>query len=328
MKTVVGFAILCICIVVTSPSPIHSAPIPTTHAQSVDSFGEVHTAPMEITHGKPYVMVSINGRGPFRFLIDTGTGGDAIVTTELAQVLNLPVTGEARLNDPTGKGGQSVPVRRIGTLRVAGLDFYGIKAVEHSLPNADGICEGMLGFTFFRDFLFTLDYVNGKLILAEGELEPDGEKTVLPFRMPEGVPIARLVIGNREVEAQLDSGGLGLSLPERLIPQLKLAANPSLFGKGQSLSTRFDVKVAKLATDVHLGEITLDQPWVEINPAFPLANFGSCPMQHFIITFDQENRLMRFDGPRKRITLGVTPTPLRLTNQPGDLRDVALVPVG
>ncbi len=262
MKTVVGFAILCICIVVTSPSPVHSAPIPTTHNQAADSLGAVHTAPMEVTHGKPYVMVSIDGKGPFRFLIDTGTGGDAMVTPELARVLDLPLLGEARLNDPTGKGGQSVPIRRLSALRVAGVDFYGIKAVEHSLPNADGICEGMLGFTFFRDYLFTLDYVNGKLILAEGELEPDGEKTILPFRMPEGVPIARLMIGNSEVDAQLDSGGLGLSLPERLIPQLKLAASPSLFGKGQSLATRFDVKVAKLASDVRIGEITLDRPWV------------------------------------------------------------------
>ena len=86
--------------------------------------------------------------------------------------------------------------------------------------------------------------------------------------------------------------------------------------------------MAKLATDVRLGEITLDQPWVEINPAFPLANFGSCPMQHFIITFDQENHLVRLDGPHKRITLGVTPVPLHLVNQPSNLSDVALVPVG
>jgi hypothetical protein len=326
MKTLSRLAILCI--VITVPPIVHGAAVPTTDAQGVDTFGAIHTAPMEVTHGKPYVRVMVNGKGPFRFLIDTGTGGDAIITTELAQVLGLPVAGEARLSDPTGKGGQSAHIRQISTLRVAGVDFYGIKAVEHSLPNSEGICEGMLGFTLFRDFLFTLDYVNGKLILAEGELEPDGEKSVLPFRMPDGVPIARLVIGNKEVDAQLDSGGLGLSLPAHLIPQIKLSADPSLFGKGQSLSTRFDVKVAKLASDVRLGEITLDQPWVEINPAFPLANFGSCPMQHFIITFDQENHLVRLDGPRKRITLGVTPTPLHLTNQPGDLNNVALVPVG
>jgi hypothetical protein len=220
------------------------------------------------------------------------------------------------------------PIRKMGVVSVAGVDFYSVKAIEHALPIEDGACEGMLGFTLFRDFLLTLDYVNGRLVLAEGELTPDGEKSVLSFRMPDGVPITRLKIGGREIEAQIDSGGAGLSLPERLIPQLRLSAQPTLFAKGESLSTRFQIKVAKLATDVQLGDITLDQPWVEINPAFPLANFGSCPLQHFTVTFDQENKLVRLDGPHKRITLGVTPAPLRLTNQPGNPRDLALVPVG
>jgi Aspartyl protease len=318
MKHLVRLAV--ICIVVTCPGPIHS--------QSVDAFMQAHSTYMEVTHGKPYVMVTINGKGPFRFIVDTGTGGDAIITSELATQLDLPQAGEARLNDPTGQGGQNAPIRRISTLRVAGIDFYAIKAVEHTLPIGDGACQGMLGFTLFRDFLLTLDYVNGRMILTQGELTPDGEKSVLPFRMPDGVPIARLKIGGRDVEAQIDSGGAGLSLPEGLIPQLRLAAEPAVFANGVSLSTRFQIKVAKLAGDVQLGDITLDRPWVEINPAFPLANFGSCPLQHFIVTFDQENRLVRLDGPHKHITLGVTPAPLHLNNQPGNPSELALVPVG
>jgi hypothetical protein len=289
----------------------------------------VHTAVMEVIHGKPYVMVRVNGKGPFRFIIDTGTGGDAIVTTELAMQLDLPVAGEARLNDPTGRGGQAARLRRIDTLQVAGVDFHGIKAVEHMLPSGDGDCQGMLGFTLFRDFLFTLDYVNGRLTLAGGELQPDGERAVLPFRMPDGVPIARLIIAGRAVDAQIDSGGAGLSLPQNFAAGLKFADGPTIFAKAQSLSTRFVVKAGKLATDVRLGEFTFAEPWVEINAAFPLANFGSCPMQHFIISFDQQNLLMRFEGPHKRITLGVTPAPLRLANQPTQKPgELALVPVG
>jgi hypothetical protein len=319
MKTLVRFAILCIVITV---------PAPRIHGQAKAVLAPVHSTFMEVTHGKPYVMVTVNGKGPFRFIVDTGTGGDAIITTELAAQLDLPVAGEARLSDPTGQGGQAAPLRRIDRLSVAGVEFFSIKAVEHKLPVGEGTCQGLLGFTLFRDFLLTLDYVNGRLVLAEGRLEPDGQKSVLPFRMPEGVPIARLTIGNREVDAQIDSGGAGLSLPERFVSQLRLTEPPALFANAQSLSTRFEIKVAKLANDVRLGDVTLDQPWVEINPAFPLANFGSCPMQHFTITFDQENHLVRLEGPRKRITLGVTPAPLRLNYQPGNPAELALVPVG
>src|ERR1019366_9943587 len=53
-------------------------------ALSLKSQEPGHSGPMEVTHGKPYVMVMVNGRGPFRFIIDTGTGGQAIITDELA----------------------------------------------------------------------------------------------------------------------------------------------------------------------------------------------------------------------------------------------------
>jgi hypothetical protein len=284
---------------------------------------------MEILDGKPYVMAMVNGKGPFRFILDTGTGGDAIVTVELAGLLDLPEAGKVRLNDPSGQGGQPAHLRLIDTLTVAGVEFHAIKAIEHPLLNAEGPCDGVLGFTLFKGRLLTLDYPANRVTLASGRLEPDGDRSVHAFRMPDGVPIADLTIGNIQVGALLDSGGGGLSLPARLTSQLRFAAEPTVFARGESLSSRFSIKAGRLATDVHLGDITFDQPWVEINPAFPLANFGSIPMQHFAITFDQDSLLVRIDGPRKRITLGVTPSPMRLNNMPlFKPADTALVPIG
>jgi predicted aspartyl protease len=289
----------------------------------------LHSAPMQVLHGKPYVMAMVNGHGPYRFILDTGTGAEAIVTPELASVLQLPATGTTRLDDPSGRSGRSAPVRRIETLSVAGVEFYAVRAVEHALLNGDGPCDGMLGFTLFKGLLLTLDYPHSLITVEDGELEPDGDLTVHPFRMPQGVPVVDITIGGVRIGALLDSGGAGLSLPERLVSRLRFSAEPTDFARAESLSSRFPVKVGKLATDVHLGDITFDQPWIEINPAFPQANFGSVPMQHFAITFDQDNLLVRFDGPRKRINLGVTPSPVRLTTDPLPLPpDTKLVPIG
>ena len=44
---------------------------------------------MTARFGKPYVMVTVNGKGPYRFVIDTGTGAEAFVTPELADELKL-----------------------------------------------------------------------------------------------------------------------------------------------------------------------------------------------------------------------------------------------
>ena len=57
---------------------------------SAQSQDPVYSTHMEVVRGKPYVMVMVNDRGPFRFLVDTGTGGQAIVTMELADQLQLP----------------------------------------------------------------------------------------------------------------------------------------------------------------------------------------------------------------------------------------------
>ncbi len=288
----------------------------------------VHSTTMEVLHGKPYVLALVNGRGPFRFILDTGTGGDAIVTSELVSILNLPEAGKVRLNDPSGKGGRSASLRLIDTLSIAGGEFHAIKAVEHPLINAEGSCDGVLGFTLFKNVLLTIDYPASRVTFAEGHLLPDGGVSVHPFRMPDGVPITDLTIGTVLIGALLDSGGAGLSLPERILNQLHLSSAPTEFAHGQSLSTRFPIKVARLATNVRLGDITFDRPWIEINPAFPLANFGSIPMQHFTVTFDQQSLLVRFSGPR-RVILGVTPSPIRLANQPpSHTADHALVPIG
>ena len=286
-------------------------------AQSDRSEAPVHSAPMVERYGKPYVMVTINGKGPFRFVIDTGTGGDALVTPELATELALPTVGHATLSDPSGQGGKKAPIVLVDSLEVAGVAFSNIRALSHPFFAESGTCQGLLGFTLFRDYLLTLDFPNRTVTLSTGALTPDGGKSVLPFRMPEGVPVASLKVdGLDPVEAQLDSGGGGLVLPESLAAHLKYDIAPVPFASGRSVSTRFQMKAAKLASDVKLGRYTFTHPVVEIHPAFPLVNFGSPPMQIFAITFDQKNLLVRFTANQKRFSISAPPSPTRLTNAP------------
>jgi hypothetical protein len=292
--------------------------------------GAVHSAEMVERYGKPYVMVTINGRGPFRFVVDTGTGGDALVTPQLAAELNLPSVGQATLSDPSGQGGKKVRILEIGSLELAGVEFTNVHAVEHTFYTEAGSAQGLLGFTLFKNYLLTLDFPGRRVVLDTGALTPDGEKTVLPFRLQAGVPVARLKVGGLEpVEAQLDSGGGGLVLPEQLAQRLKYDAGPVPFAEGQSICTKFEIKAGKLGSDVKIGRYTFTHPVVQIHPAFPLVNFGSPPMQMFSITFDQKNQLVRFEASQRRFTLSAPPTPPRMTNEaPHVATPPGLVPVG
>jgi len=291
--------------------------------------GTIHSTPIEFSHGKPFVMVMINGKGPFRFVVDTGTGGEAFVTSELADQLNLPSAGQTRLSDPSGQGSRRVEMVLLQSLEVAGVEFTAVRATKHALSEADGTCQGLLGFALFRDYLLTLDYPQHRMTLASGALEPDGEHSVLPFRMPDGIPIVPLRVGNLRIDALIDSGGFGLSLPESFVSHLKFSSTPVVFSNAHSLSTRFEVKAGILASDVTIGGYTFTRPFVEINPAFPLANFGSCPMQGFIFTFDQRNSLVRLEARQTKMHLSATPTPVRREYAPAiESLDPTLVPVG
>src|SRR5580658_6580319 len=124
----------------------------TGFASSAPVQESIHSVPLEIIHDKPFVMVMVNGKGPFRFVIDTGTGGEAFVTTELVARLALPQAGKIMLNDPSGKGGQKVPMVVLDSVRVAGVDFTAVRAAVHNIGNGDGSCQGLLGFALFRDY--------------------------------------------------------------------------------------------------------------------------------------------------------------------------------
>lgn len=298
-------------------------------ALSLPAQEAAHSAPMIERYGKPYVMVMINGKGPYRFVIDTGTGADAFVSPELANELQLPTVSETVVNDPSRQGGQRVPIVLLPSVQIAGVDFYWVRAIRHEVTGEAGSCQGLLGFTLFRDYLLTLDFPRRQVLLASGALAPDGEKTVLPFRMPDGVPIASLRVNKQWVEAQFDSGGGGLTLPEKLAAHLKWVIPPVAFATGKTLTTRFDIKAAKLAADVKVGKYTFTHPVVEIHPAFPLVNFGSPPMQSFAITFDQKSLLMRLAADHDHFILTAPPSPTRLTNQPRPaLPPPNLVPLG
>jgi hypothetical protein len=288
-----------------------------------------YSAEMIERYGKPYVMETINGKGPYRFVIDTGTGTDAFVSPALADELHLPTAATAVVNDPSGAGGLRVPVVLLPSIELGGARFYWVKAIRHEVTGEAGACQGLLGFTLFRDYLLTLDFPNRRVVLTAGELMPDGEKTVLPFRMPDGVPIARLRVHSQSVEAQMDSGGGGLTFPEKLAAHLGWEIPPVAFATGHTLTTRFEIKAAKLGSDVKIGRYTFTHPVVEIHPAFPLVNFGSPPMQSFAITFDQKNQLVRLSAKQDHFKLTAPPSPTRLTHEPrSEPPPPHLVPVG
>jgi len=259
--------------------------------------------PMELRHNLPFVQVTVNGKGPFTFGIDTGTGAEALVTSDLIQQLGLPVTGETEVGDPSGRNPQKVRTIQINSLKLGEVEFKNVKAVEFQPMRMLGTTDGILGFVLFRDYLFSLDYPQQQVRLAQGSLTPDGENEVIPFRVPDSVPLIELSFGARKMDAHLDSRGMGLSIPDKFAQGLKFVSPPVVIGRGRTVSNDFEIKGGQLASDIRLGGYTFAQPFIDINPVFPVANFGSIAMRNFALTFDQKNKLVRLVAKGKTIVI-------------------------
>jgi predicted aspartyl protease len=285
--------------------------------------------PIELIHDKPYVAVMVNGHGPYRFLVDTGTGTQALISPELVQELGIPAVGHARLTDPSGQGEQRSQVVWIDSLKIGIVEFEEVQAVEHGLFREEQNCQGVLGFPLFEDYLLTLDYPGRRMILSSGLLAEQADSAVMPFRTVDGVPIAKLEIDGVSLDAQIDSGGNGLSLPDVVADRLKFHSAPVEYGTAESLTTRFSLRAARLQSDVQFGAYVFRKAFVEINSAFPQVNIGSTPLKNFVITFDQQEGVMSLSGKGRVMSLDASPVLTRLLNEPQrQAVDARLVPVG
>ena len=91
----------------------------------------------------PVISVMINGRGPYRFGVETGAGFVAF-SRELVTALGLKQAG----------GSDELPEYNVDSVTFGGASFQGVRAA--SIPrNARGV-DGLLGLPFFQNVTFTV----------------------------------------------------------------------------------------------------------------------------------------------------------------------------
>ncbi len=109
------------------------------------------------------VPVSINGSGPFDFLLDTGSS-KTIVDRKLAEELGLPIVGENTIVGVLASTRGSVV--RVSSLSVAGAVVPGGEISSAGFPGiVSGTVRGVLGEDFLQNFDVLIDYRHWSLRL-------------------------------------------------------------------------------------------------------------------------------------------------------------------
>ncbi len=113
------------------------------------------------------IPVTLNGQGPFPFVIDTGADR-TVISAELARSLNLP---QGPLVSVTNSGGvDAAPTALIAALQVGGRSGGPVEAPVLSAVNLGAL--GMLGIDVLKDRHIVLDFNTRRLTSTESQGPP------------------------------------------------------------------------------------------------------------------------------------------------------------
>jgi predicted aspartyl protease len=177
--------------------------------------------------GRLLVPVTINGQGPFRFVLDTGANR-SVLTPQLAAHLGLPVSTTNRLTMTGVTGSASVPTVAVDWIKVGDVELRDVQ-----LPVAAGLSpdvSGTLGVDALPDTRVLLDFTNRRIQIRKAHRESlrDGFSRIPGQCRFQRLLTVRATVGRISVRAVVDTGSqftLGnlalrtkLGFPEQLDP--------------------------------------------------------------------------------------------------------------
>jgi hypothetical protein len=164
------------------------------------SFGiSFSSLKLQVRDGRPIVDgVYVNGHGPYRFLVDTGSNVN-LIEAGLARKAAISATFRIDLASAAGKTpmeGSDGNEIALDSVKATGQRFLfsGLDAIHNSSPDV----QGVLGEWFLSQFDYALD-LRGKR-LEFGRRGQDGAR--IPFRMINARPVISTNLG----DLALDSG--------------------------------------------------------------------------------------------------------------------------
>jgi CubicO group peptidase (beta-lactamase class C family)/predicted aspartyl protease len=243
----------------------------------------------------PIIEAKINDKGPYRFAIDTGFGGNMQISSALAEQLGLPIQGEIVGGDPSGKNTRTMKFAQAESVDVGSAHFGQVNvAIGDAAQRAEA--DGIIGLNLFNSLLVTFDYPNWKFELRGGTL-PAGDG-VLSYTAEHGVPTIEIDVAGQKFKADIDSGSPAeVTLPLNAAKSLSLSEEPRVVGHARTVSNSFDVYGAALKGDVRVGDIVLTNPRLDFVEIFPIGNVGSRFLRNLVVTFDPKNHRVRFAKP-------------------------------
>jgi tetratricopeptide (TPR) repeat protein len=165
-----------------------------------------------------FAEVSVNGQGPFRFLVDTGAT-QTVLSQKLATQLGLPRIASNIMHGVGGEGRLDSGVYRVDSLKLGDVTIKNLPLGTVDNPLLNQVLDGIIGTATFSDFFITVDYPQRRLELSRKL--PAAAGTPVPVWCFSGLLLAPVEV-NGKIRANLliDTGADNTLLSHALAAEL------------------------------------------------------------------------------------------------------------
>ncbi|MGO9803766.1 MAG: aspartyl protease family protein [Steroidobacteraceae bacterium] len=206
--------------------------------------------------GRIWAPVFIDGKGPFRLVLDTGATHSAVIPSTAAALGNPSVSSAIVV---TGFTGSAV----VPTIAVHSMEVGELLLGPTTLPvvaDVFGGAQGVLGPEGLQGKRIVADFTRDRLQISRSHGDPAKIGfSVVQFKLLEGLPIADIKVGGIHCKAIIDTGAQGTvgNLPLR---EALTRRPPRLVNKADIEGVTLDVQSGDSlpAPQIQMGSLTIN----------------------------------------------------------------------
>jgi hypothetical protein len=283
-----------------SHEPARSAPAPDDFSLPSGST----TIPFELVDNHVDLPVTINGKGPFHFIFDTG--GANYIDSSLAKELGIRAAGNGT-DAGVGARTEAIEFGKVATLQVGDATLRNQVFVVGAVRDGFGVAsskpvDGLIGFEVLSRFVTTFDYGKNEIVLRLPGSAPPPGGTMIPFVFNHQHVEIPCAINAFAGSCTVDTG----SRLSNTVLSPFLAAHPSIVPPNATAigADGFGIGGAALGrlgrTTLHIGGFTIADVITDLSAQtkgafadpFVAGNIGGGTWKRFAVTFDYPKQTM------------------------------------
>jgi hypothetical protein len=282
-------------------------PASNVHDFSIAGGATSTRIPIELVDNHVYLSVMLNGKGPYRFIYDTG--GANVVDPDVAR--EIGATGQGSIQGGgVGSTTESVSFANVDALQVGDAtirnQLFGVAPTRKGFGVSSGRpVDGLIGFEVLSRFITTFDYADKAVVLSmpgNAPATPPGASTT-PFVLDSRQPQFACSIDGIASQCTLDTGARDsitlfspfLAANPQVVPATMSGIGINGFGFGGpafgKLGRIQSVSFGGFTLNSVVGDFTTQTKGALAAP-FIAANVGGNLWRRFTLTLDYDKQSM------------------------------------